>query len=59
MLVLGRKEREAIVLTLPNGEQIIVAVSKIVDKTHVRIGIDAPKNVKIWRSELGDKVNEE
>jgi len=47
MLVLARKLNESIVL----GDDITLTVISI-DKGVVKLGIDAPKNISIMRSEL-------
>ena len=47
MLVLSRKIDEAIIL----GEDIKITILGLEDD-RVRIGIDAPKNVRIFREEL-------
>lgn len=47
MLVLSRKRNEAIVI----GEDIVIMVAEIRgDK--VRLGIEAPRDVTIWREEV-------
>lgn len=51
MLILTRKKDEGIVL----GDNIKVYVLGIEDNK-VKIGIDAPKNVVVLRSEVYDKV---
>lgn len=53
MLVLSRKEGERLVI----GENITLVISKIAGN-RVTIGIEAPKDVKIMRSELqsGDEA---
>jgi carbon storage regulator CsrA len=53
MLVLARKLNESIVL----GDEIIVKIISI-DKSVVKLGIDAPKNVSIVRSELLEDVKD-
>ncbi|MDD5157430.1 carbon storage regulator [Sulfurimonas sp.] len=53
MLVLARKLDESIVL---DGDIIIKIIS--IDKGVVKIGIDAPKNISIVRSELLDDVKD-
>lgn len=47
MLVLSRKLNESIVI----ADNIIVTVVKI-DRNCVRLGIEAPEDVKIFRNEL-------
>lgn len=47
MLVLSRKEEESIVI----GGNIVITIVRIQGDV-VRVGIDAPKNIKIIRSEL-------
>lgn len=49
MLVLTRKENERIVI----GEKIVLMVTKIVGNT-VRLGIEAPDDVRIQRGEQAD-----
>jgi len=57
MLVLSRKLDERVVLTL-NGVQVEIAVVRI-GSNSVRIGVDAPVEVKVLRGELvGSKLNE-
>jgi len=51
MLVLSRKESESIVL----GDDIIIKVIGI-EKGVVRLGIEAPTNISIMRSELLDDL---
>ena len=54
MLILGRKEGEAILI---EGGIRIVVVS--CDRGGVRLGIEAPADVKILRGEIADRVAEE
>ncbi len=56
MLVLSRKENESIILSLPNGDTVVVSVVAI-NGNRVTIGADAPKDVKILRSELQEIAN--
>lgn len=53
MLVLARRPTEAIIITTPTGEQIRVTVVSW-DRGHrnIRIGIEAPDNIRIWREEI-------
>lgn len=48
MLVLGRNVDEAITLILPEGRQIQIIIVRGCD---VRIGIEAPKDILIIRTE--------
>ena len=47
MLVLSRKLNEKILI----GDDIVITVVKI-DRNHVRIGIEAPGDVKVFREEI-------
>ena len=53
MLVLTRKEDEAIILTMPSGKQIDIIVTEI-KGNQVRISVDADDDVEIMREELID-----
>ena len=47
MLVLSRKKNEVILI----GDQIRLTIVKL-DKGKVRVGIEAPKEVKVFREEI-------
>ena len=51
MLILTRRANEAIVIELPTGETIKVAVLSVKPNL-VRIGTDAPDDIKIVKAEL-------
>lgn len=53
MLVLARKVNEAIVI----GENIRVVVVGVEGET-VRLGIEAPREVKVYRQEIFDAIQE-
>ncbi|QCD52286.1 MULTISPECIES: carbon storage regulator CsrA [unclassified Campylobacter] len=54
MLILSRKEGESILL----GNNIKITIAGI-SKSGVKVGIDAPKNMMILRSELAEEVANE
>ena len=54
MLILSRKVNEKVVI----GEDISISIIEI-RGDQVRIGIDAPKNVKVFRQEVFDAIKEE
>jgi carbon storage regulator len=53
MLVLGRKENESIVID-GNIKVTILAIRG----SQIRLGIEAPKDVAVWREELGTAAKE-
>jgi carbon storage regulator len=50
MLLLSRKVGEKIVIKSPGGD-IWVTVTEV-DRGKVRLGIDCPREIAIWREEL-------
>ena len=52
MLVLSRKRGERIVARLPDDREIVVTLVEIRGSDKVRLGFDAPEDVRIWREEL-------
>jgi carbon storage regulator len=52
MLVLSRKLGEKIVI----GDNIVITVVKI-DRNQIRIGIEAPQNVPVYREEIAPQRN--
>lgn len=53
MLTISRREGQQIVI----GENIVVTIV-FIDRNQIRIGIDAPRDVAIYRDELLMKGNE-
>lgn len=51
MLILARKPREQIRITMPDGTVILLTVCRI-DQGKVRLGFEAPLDVVISRTEL-------
>jgi carbon storage regulator len=54
MLILSRRVNEKIVI----GEDIVVSVVEV-RGDQVKLGIDAPRNVKVFRQEVFDAIQEE
>lgn len=54
MLILSRKHDESIMI---NDDIEIKIIS--IDENKVKIGIEAPKNVRIFRSEVYESIHEE
>jgi carbon storage regulator CsrA len=54
MLVLSRKINESIVI----GDNIVITVVKV-DRNTVRLGIEAPPEVKVFRKELLENIQDE
>ena len=52
MLVLSRKLGEKIVI----GDDIVVTVVKI-DRNQIRLGIEAPHEVAVYREEIAPSIN--
>lgn len=51
MLILSRRENQALILELPDGEEIVIMVDQI-NGSSVKIGIKAPYEIKVLREEL-------
>ena len=51
MLAITRRPGETIVIELPTGEQIRVAIARVRGE-QVRVAIDAPKHLPVVREEL-------
>ena len=58
MLVLTRSKDEFCVIVLPDGREIEVKHLEI-KKGKVRLGFTAPDDIKVYRSEVMDRVREE
>jgi carbon storage regulator len=54
MLILSRKQGERIVI----GDNIIITVVSM-DYGRVRLGIEAPREVEVWREEMLDRPKED
>ena len=54
MLILTRKLGESIII----GENVQLSVVEI-NKNNIKIGINAPQNITIYRKELFEKIKEE
>lgn len=56
MLVLTREQGETIVITSPDGTEIVVTAVAI-RGNKLRIGIDAPRVYSVHRAEVQEKIN--
>ncbi len=54
MLVLSRKKEESIVI----GDSVIITIIDI-KNDNIRIGIDAPRDVAIYRKEIYDQIQKQ
>lgn len=59
MLTLSRLPGEAVVLELPGGAIVRVIVLPSDHARQALLGIEAPREISIWRSELLDKLEQE
>jgi carbon storage regulator len=57
MLILTRKRDESILILCPSGEYVEILVSKI-ENERVKLGVNAPQSVRIFRKEVYDTVGE-
>ena len=56
MLVLTRRERESIMI----GDEIEIIVMELDgDRKEVRIGIQAPSTIKVYRKEINERIKQE
>jgi len=56
MLVLSRKVGETVIITAPDGTQIVLMMVEVRgDKA--RIGIDAPRTYTVHREEIQQKIS--
>ena len=56
MLIIGRKPNESIVIQTESGETLEITVTEIGNQ--VRLGIQAPNSMKIWRKELYQTIQQ-
>jgi carbon storage regulator len=57
MLILTRKRDESILILCPGGECVEILVSKI-ENERVKLGVNAPQSVRIFRKEVYDTGGE-
>ena len=55
MLVLTRKQDESITIRCPDGKYVNISVCRIDSNYKIRLGIEAPGDYKITRTELIEK----
>jgi len=58
MLVISRYRNEQVILTMPDGQQIVIMVVDV-RGDRIRLGIQAPQNVSVLRKEIYDKITPE
>jgi carbon storage regulator CsrA len=51
VLVLTREELQSVVLVLPGGVQVRVQVVEVRHDGRVKLGVEAPREVGVWRQE--------
>jgi len=56
MLILSRKSGEAVIITAPGGEQIIVKHCGMNREKEVQFGIEAPREFMICRQEIAHTI---
>ena len=59
MLALSRKPTEEIILILPDATEIVVQIVDVSGKEKVTVGIEAPREVKIYRQEIWERIKRE
>ncbi len=52
MLIITRRSSEAIII----NDNISIRILNV-DKNHVKIGIEAPREISVHRKEIHDKIN--
>jgi len=60
MLVLSRKHLEKVVIDVPPSATVTKIVVQVVDiqAGKIRLGIEAPREVPVWRQEIYDAIQE-
>lgn len=56
MLALTRRVGESLIIELPTGEEIRVTVTSL-NGNQVRLGTAAPREIKVSREEIRDKLS--
>ena len=56
MLVLSRKVNEKVIITAPDGTQIVLMLVEVRDD-NARIGIAAPTTYTIYREEIQSRIS--
>lgn len=59
MLVLTRKDGERIIMRLPDGSKIVLSFQVPRRENKVRVGIDAGREIEIYREEIWDRMERE
>lgn len=59
MLVLSRMRGEQIVIELPDGQLVMVTAIKSTRWGNMKLGFDAPKDIKVHRREVYETIQAE
>jgi carbon storage regulator CsrA len=59
MLVIGRREGEHVIETLPDGRRVRVDVVRVSRDGYVRLGFTAPMDVTVHRGEVQLRIDAE
>ena len=55
MLILGRRKGESFKIKLPDGRIVEILLAEINGYRSVRLGVTAPADVVVYRSEISDR----
>lgn len=59
MLVLTRQEGQHVVITIPDGREVVVTMVEVRGDHRARIGFTADPDIKIMREELQIRIDRE
>jgi len=56
MLIIRRKSGESLFLMLGDGREIVIRLQIPRDRSQVKLAVEAPLSVKVWREEVLDEM---